>query len=301
MAEQKQQFPAHIPKPVTFAFVGGMVVIGVIWVASSIIAIVPIARNMDSIYYSESDRAPGEKVMLDSAGGAAPQVVGNMTQDRKVTSNYVSAHVKNVEETHKKISAFVTSVSGKVVSEYVTVSSDDQTESGTMSVLVPNTEADKFFALVKNNVIKVVDRQVTSYQITQEYTDIERQLKQYEETYSKILKYYQQASSVSDLLQIQTQLDQVQRSIDSLKGRRSALDLLSSNTQYTIYSSTNEFNLPYVPQGTFEFAKTFKLAIRSLVATADSLLSGLIYFVVYTPIIALLALIAWVIRRKITG
>lgn len=295
MAEQIKQFP--VKKQAAFSFVGGMFVIGVLWVASSLIATPLKTGNMSS--YDSSYRVP-EMAVDNGTGGKTntPQVVGN-SQERKVTTNYLSVHVKKVETLHNEVTAFITSVSGKVMSEYVTVSSDNQSESGTMSVLVPNKDAERFFDLVGSKVIKVVDRQVNSYQITQEYTDIDRQLKQYEATYTKILAYYDKAESVTDLLQVQSQLDQVQRSIDSLKGRKASLDELSNNTQYTIYSSTNEFNLPYVPQGTFEFVKTFKLAVRSLVATTDQILSGAIYVLVYVPIFAVIALLAWVVKSVI--
>jgi hypothetical protein len=160
---------------------------------------------------------------------------------------------------HTELTTFVETIKGKVMNENVTVASDDQSESGTLTVLVPNKDADAFFVLIEQKSIKVVDRQVNSYEISQEYTDIARQLKQYEDTYAKILKFYDKAKTVSELLEIQNQLTMVQQNIDSLKGRQMALDELSTNTQYTIYSSTNEFNLPYVPEGTFEFAKTFCL------------------------------------------
>jgi hypothetical protein len=186
------------------------------------------------------------------------------------------------------MAAYVRSIGGKVMSENTSLASDDQSESGTLVVLIPNEQADTFFALVGNKVIKVVDRQVTSYQITQEYTDIEKQLARYEQTYEKIQKYYDKAGTVSELLTLQSQLDQAQNMIDSLKGRKSALDQLSSNTQYTLYTSTNEYNLPYVPQGTFEFAKTFKLAVRSLVSFSDKAMQLGIYTFVYLPVILVL-------------
>ena len=294
MEQQTQQYPAK--KFAAFAFLGGMVVIGVIWIGSSVITGSGLLyRNSysDSSYLSSSQSAGNSFVKTPTAN----TVVGNMTQDRQVTTNYLSVHVKDVTEFHNTLSAFVKSVSGKVMSENVSVSSDDQSESGTFTVLVPNEKAQTFLDTVGKESIKVVDRQVTSYQVTQQYTDIQRQLAQYEETYTKIQAYFDKAKSVDDLLRVQTQLDQVQTMIDTLKGQKKALDELSTNTQFTLYSSTNEYNLPYVPQGTFEVAKTFKLAVRSLVATTDKLVSGLIYVVVYVPLLAVAGAVVWVIKK----
>ncbi len=295
MAENTQHFPEK--KYAAFAFVGGMVVIGVLWFGSSLVLPATSYRN-----YSESSggfySAMGN-VAYDTVKMAAPvsEVVGNMTQDRKVTNNYVSVHVKSVKDFHNTITMFVDSVEGKVMNEYVTVSSDDQAESGTMTVLVPNKNSQQFFEAAAKAAIKIVDRQVNSYEISQEYTDLGRKLAQYEATYEKVLKYYDKAVSVEELLKVQNQLDQLQQQIDSVKGRKMALEELSNNTQYTLYSSTNEYNLPYVPQGTFEVAKTFKLAVRSLVLTADKVVAGAIYVLVYVPFILVLGGIALLVKK----
>lgn len=291
--EQQTQLKKYIP----IAFVAGMAVIAVVWIASQQSTAYRFGvTNVGSPVSLGYDQ---EASLSDSGKGFAPvaNVVGNMTQDRRVTSNYLSVHVKNVRTLHSELTAFVETVKGKVMNENVTVSTDDQSESGTLTVLVPNKDADAFFALIEQKAIKVVDRQVNSYEITQEYTDIARQLKQFEDTYAKVLKFYDKAKTVSELLEIQNQLTMVQQNIDSLKGRQMALDELSSNTQYTIYSSTNEFNLPYVPEGTFELAKTFKLAVRSLVATSDSIVKSLVYVVVFLPLFAILALVVWAVKR----
>lgn len=296
MAENQQMSGK---KYAAFAFVGGMVVIGVLWFSSSLVTPNMGYRNLGENsggFYSGVGN-----VAYDTVKVASPvsEVVGNITKDRKVTNNYVSVHVRSVKNFHSTITAFVESVEGKVMNEYVTVAADDQAETGTMTVLVPNKQSDKFFETASGAAIKVVDRQVNSYEISQEYTDLERKLAQYEATYEKVLKYYDKAVSVEELLKIQNQLDQLQQQIDSVKGRKMALDELSNNTQYTLYSSTNEYNLPYVPQGTFEIAKTFKLAVRSLVLTTDKVVTGAIYLLVYVPVVLVIGGIAVMIKKYV--
>lgn len=236
---------------------------------------------------------PLEKSVYES------QVVGNMTQERKVSTNYVSVHVESVVELHNALTQAVTTSGGKVMNEQVTVATDSEGQDGVMTVLLPNEVVQQFSEELRTLSLKIVDRQETSYQITQEYTDIKRQLAQYEETYKKVKEFYQKATTVRELLEVQANLDQVQRTIDSLKGRQQALDELSQNTQYTIYSSTNEYNLPYLPEGTFEIGKTFKLAVRSLVGTTDILMKGIIYLVVYLPLIAVVSIAFSLIVRKV--
>jgi hypothetical protein len=276
------------------AFIGGMVVVGGVWIATS-----GLFPQMNTQYatdsYTRSDFM-GSIATPSSSKSLVAAPVGN-NQERIVTNNYLSVHVKNVTGFQKELSVLVKELGGKVMSENVSVSSDDQSESGTFVVLVPNKDSEKFFKAMEEKSIKVVDKKVTSYQITQEYTDIGRQLAKYEETYEKIMTYYKKATSVNDLMNLQNQLDQVQNQIDSLKGRKRSLDELSMNTQYTIYSGTNEYNLPYVPQGTFEIAKTFKLAVRSLVAVADKALVLAVYAVVFAPLLAVAAGLGYLVKK----
>jgi virulence-associated protein VapD len=223
-------------------------------------------------------------------------VVGN-TEDRKVTTNYLSAHVRDTKEYATKITSAVTGAGGKVMSENITTSTDGQAANGTMRVLVPNDKVNGVLDTMTVSSIKIVDRNVNSYQITQEYTDLQRRLTQYEETYSRLQGIYNKATTVEDILKVQREMDNVLAQIDSVKGRIRALTELSENTQITVYFSTNEYSLPYVPTGAFQFEKTFKLAVRALVGTVDFILAAAIWFVVFIPVLAIPVGILWLLVR----
>lgn len=227
--------------------------------------------------------------------GGAP-VVGN-TEDRKVTTNYLSAHVRDTKEYAVKVTSAVTTAGGKIMSENITTSTDGQAANGTMRVLVPNDKVNAVLETMTASSIKIVDRNVNSYQITQEYTDLQRKLAQYEETYSRLQAIYNKATTVEDILKVQREMDNVLAQIDSIKGRIRALTELSENTQITVYFSTNEYSLPYVPTGAFQFEKTFKLAVRALVGTVDFILAAAIWFVVFIPILAIPVGIIWLLIR----
>lgn len=290
--------PVANKKQFFMGFLGGAVVLGVVWFV--------LAQMTLPYRYSATDSVSSPTTVnpaYDSLGSApgsgvkgVPQVVGNAV-DRTVTTNYVSVHVKKVTDYAAQLSASVVSFGGKIMSNSASEVSSDGSQTGTLQVLVPNKQADAFLKVAKDQSIKVVDQSVTSYQITKQYTDLERQLAQYETTYAKVLEFYKKATSVTDLMSIQSQLDSLQQMIDSVKGQKQSLDELSQNTQFTVYMSTNEFNLPYVPQGTFEFANTFKLAVRSLVLFIDKVSSAAIYMLVYLPVVALVGFLIWVVMR----
>ncbi len=282
-------------KQFIYGFLGGMVVLGiVIFGASQINSNYSSSRSYDYSYMqTESSGASYAPATSFVKTADSSMVVGNATKDRQITTNYLSAHVKSVSGYVEEVKVYVTALSGKVMNESINKSADNNAENGSLQVLIPNKSADDFLKFASEKAIKIVDRNVNSYQVSQQYSDIERELAQYEETYAKIKDYYKQAKSVEDLLRIQTQLDSTQARIDALKGNKRALDELSQNTQFTIYLSTNEYSLPYVPEGTFEVAKTFKSAVRSLVSFTDGVVKALIYVVVFVPVIAIVGAAYW--------
>jgi hypothetical protein len=275
-------------------FVGGAILMGILVV---------------TVFSPRSAYMSYNRFETASSGGisAAPQydlvgtkeantVVGNSVE-RRITRNYLSAHVKDAKEFSTKLTNEVTTAQGKVMSINVSEATEGTVSTGTLVVLIPNAQVDSFLKKVTAESIKIVDSQILSYEITQEYTDLDRRLTQAEETYTRLKEIYQKAVTVEDILKVQRELTNMQSEIDSLKGRKSALDELSSNTQMTIYFSTDELALPYVPEGTFEFGKTFKTAIRALVSTIDGVLALGIWAIVFSPFVIVPGVIAYFVIR----
>lgn len=286
-------------KPILYLVLG--VVGGVILTVLAIVAFL-FSRTGNSMSYNSaysSDAAINSiapsYVKSESSGGVS-NVAANMTETRRVTKNYLSSHVKDTKAFDTKIEATVLAASGRVMSSYITQSTDGRNSSGTLVVLVPNEQVESVLKAIESESIKIIDKQITSYEITQEYTDLGRRLAQLEETNTKLRVIYNKAATVDEILKVQNEINNILAQIDSVKGRINALDELSKNTQVTIYFSTDEFSLPYVPEGTFEFGKTFKLAVRGLVSTVDMLLSGAIWILVFSPLVLVPGLIfffAW--------
>lgn len=285
-------------KLVIFGLVGGAVLMGILVIGMF------MPRNQ---YYSSSMPSYRGGVGMDStangltlapsldydfSGAKQETVVGNSV-DRRVTRNYVSAHVKNTQDYSNKISVQAELAGGKVMNVNLSETVDGTNSFGTLMVLVPNAQVETFLDKVTSESIKIVDTQLLSYEISQEYTDLERRLAQAEETYSRLKVIYEKATTVEEILKVQRELTNMQSEIDSIKGRKRALDELSTNTQITIYFSTDEFALPYVPEGTFEFGKTFKTAVRALVSTVDAVLALGIWLVVFSPLLLVPAVIGW--------
>lgn len=299
-----EQVTTQKPRYIVRVLVVAGVIVGLVAVASGMVQIrLPsMPYSMMNSYSVTDSYAPSEQYLsqtksLDSGaslGSAKPVPVSN-SQIRKITDNYLTTHVKNTKDFSEKISKLTAAVGGRVMNEYVTESSTSQTSNGTLTIFIPNAKVEEVLNKIDSESIKVVDRQVKSYEISQEYTDLERKLALLEETLVRIKDVYKKATTVDDILKVQSQMDSVINQIDAIKGRKNALNELSMNTQITIYFSTNEYDLPYVPSGKFEIARVFKDAVRGLVSVLDVAVAAGIWLVVFSPIWGGALLVLWIL------
>jgi hypothetical protein len=93
-----------------------------------------------------------------------------------------------------------------------------------------------------------------------------------------------QATRVTDLMDIQMQLTNIEQQIDSYKGRQKYLEQTAKLTLISINLSTDELSLPYAPDKAWRPTVVFKNAVRSMVGTLRELGSLVIWLVVYAPV-----------------
>jgi len=107
-----------------------------------------------------------------------------------------------------------------------------------------------------------------------------------------------QATRVSDLMEIQMQLTNIQQQIDSYKGQQNYLEQTSKLTSISVTLSTDELALPYAPDKAWRPEVIFKLAVRSLVGTLRGFGSAAIWIAVYSPVWGLI-LLGYIFIKKL--
>jgi hypothetical protein len=97
----------------------------------------------------------------------------------------------------------------------------------------------------------------------------------------------------------------LQDQIDVLKGRQKYLEQTAKLSKITVYLSSDEFALPYVPAKPFRPETIFKQAVRSLVLTLRDLAkAGIwigVYSIVWLPVLVIILLVRKWRKRKPAG
>src|SRR4030042_2659463 len=205
------------------------------------------------------------------------------SEERMVVQNSnLSLLVKDVRDTGEKILKYAKDSGGYMV----TTSYNRPSESpyATITVRVPSKNFEDALSNFRSLAIKVTNENLVGTDVTQAYEDIQAELDTLERTKAKFLGILDKAEKITDILQVQREIINLQNQIDSLKGRRDAMAKEVAMAKITVYLSTDELSLPYTPDTKFRPQVIFKLAVRSLMNSLRIVGEALIWVGVYSAI-----------------
>jgi len=254
--------------------------------------------------------APPSMAQDYSAGGSYGSVAivngTDQAPDRKIVSTgSASLEVADIDKTLDSIATLAVQYNGYVVSS--NRYNGDQNQVYDKSVIVPVTgsqggdislrvPADKFDEVLQKlnaMAIKVVSENTNSQDVTEQYTDLQAQLKNQQAAEAQYLDILKKADNVKDILAVQQELTTVRGTIESLQGRIQYLDRTSdmSLISITLIKSTP------IGESTWDITGIFKSAVDGLITFGKALLSILIWLLVFSPVWIIILVVVWLILR----
>jgi hypothetical protein len=228
--------------------------------------------------------------MPPTAGQTAAEV------DQKIIKNgFLQLVVDKVAEAAASVTQIATSQGGFVQNSTVTERGDG-TYSGEVDVRVPVLKFEEAMTEIRKLATLVKSDTSTGQDVTEQYTDLQAQLRNaqaQEQTYLEILK---QARTVDDTLKVQEQLGIIRGQIESLQGR---IQYLTNSTSYsTISVSLEEEPVVRAPTKEFRVWSIIKEATQTLVAAVQNIVAGIIWAViVWGGILLPLAIVLWIVVK----
>lgn len=263
-----------------------------------------MVKSTYPMYEDELSVVGGAPMAVETMGMARdmayyePDVAPSTSENRLVIRDTsMSLQVASVRDTLSSIEQAAEQVGGFLVNSSMNV--PEEAASGSITIRVPEEQRADLLETFRSMAVKVVSESVTGRDVTDQYEDISAQLDTYTKTKVKFETILENATEVSDILEVQRELVNLQSQIDSLKGRQQYLEETARLSKITIYVSTDEYALPYVPNESWRPAVVFKQAVRSLVRTFRSVADWAIWIVVYAPIWIVLWIVwRWWMKRK---
>lgn len=223
----------------------------------------------------------------------APEVTDRMV----VTSSYLSLVVNSVNDSIAQMREYVHSIGGYMVNS--NISRPEEGGTGTLTVRIPADKLDEALGQLKGQAVKVVSENLDGQDVTDQFVDNAARLVILEQNKARFEEIMKGTSDVTEILQVQNEIFRLQSQIDSIKGRQQYLEQTAKMALVTLYLSTDELALPYAPTNSWRPEVIFKLAVRSLFETVQSLGTLAIWVGVFAVIwLPILLIVLWVSRRR---
>ncbi|OGZ26643.1 MAG: hypothetical protein A2365_00950 [Candidatus Nealsonbacteria bacterium RIFOXYB1_FULL_40_15] len=225
---------------------------------------------------------------LSAPSGYSPEMsLESSVQDSSgtrmvVQTSNLSLLVKDVKDSGDKVLGYTKENGGYMVS----TSFNRPTESpyATITIRVPSEKFEDALNYFRSLAIKVANENIQGSDVTDQYEDIEEHLATLTKTKTRLEAIMDMTNDVSEIIRVQKEIISLQTQIDSLIGRKQAIEEEVAMTKITVYLSTDELSLPYTPDEKFRPNVVFKLAVRSLLGTFKGIGEMLIWVAVYSLI-----------------
>lgn len=191
----------------------------------------------------DTDHSPAGGVSdsaYDSTSGEQQAGGGPSTIDRKIVRNAtLDLKVDDVLATVAQIEAEGTSSGGYVAQSTLTTVSpatedEPARQTAVVQIRVPADQYDAVMARLRGFAKEVTSEQASTSEVTEEYTDLQSQLRNLQATEERYLELMAKAETITDILTVQDRLAGVRAEIESTQGRINLLDNLSDMATITV-------------------------------------------------------------------
>jgi len=208
-----------------------------------------------------------------------------VTERKLIKTGTIEFEVDVIDKTKTAIANLVKEANGYV-------SSDDQSNySGStrysQTVRIPSDKLDSFIAKIEALAKNVDSKNISTQDVTEEFIDVETRLstkKELEARYHEILK---QAKTVKDIIEVETQLNNVRAEIESMEGR---IKYLTNQTAFSTLTITYYQTI----SGNYGFGYRF---FNSFGNGWDNLLDFIIGLLNAWPFVIMIGALVWYFIR----
>lgn len=239
--------------------------------------------------YSATGAEAGIKA---DAGVRAGPVEATVEERMIVRTAELSLVVRDTEESVAQIKGIVGTLGGYVVS--VRLWRDQDQLRGSITVRVPAEVLDEALSRFKSIAVKVERESGSSQDVTEEYSDLNAQLRNLEATEQELLELLrtvrEKTGRAEDILAVHRELTQIRGQIEQLKGRMQYLERTSAMSAVTIELIPDVLARPIAGAG-WRPSETVAGALRALVQTLRFLVDAAIWIILYILPVAFVILL----------
>jgi Domain of unknown function (DUF4349) len=217
--------------------------------------------------------------------------------DRYLIKNAtLSLEVQDARQASTALVAAVQTAGGYVADTHEAVDALGQ-RSVTVQARVPFGRFDRSMQQIEA-LGKVLERQVSAEDVTEEFVDSQAKLRNLKRTESRLLEHLGRTGKLADTLLVEKELNRVRGEIEQLEGRLRFLQHRVTFSTLTVAFSESPSARAVVPPHGYSSAETASGAIRALVTFARVFWSGAIWAVIWAIVWIPMVLGGWMAYRR---
>jgi len=257
-----------------------------------------VSREPEAVMVEEAMEMEEEYAEEEKIAGDAETQYGEVpvAGDRKVIKTaYIELEVEvgKFDDTLFELTSLSEQNEGFVSSSQSYSDPDGNLTSGSVTIRIPSNKYSSIINKIKE-MGTVKSTSSAGQDVTQEYTDLESRLRNYQAQEEVLLDLMKQSKKVSDSLEVQRELSNVQEQIEVIKGRMDYLDDLVSFSTIEVYFYEPE---PIKTAADWGFVKALKRGLRGAVSVFNGIVMVLIVTVPVWILIGIIIIIVWQIIR----
>lgn len=252
---------------------------------------------------AQGDYAPRSLMSAENDAAKDAVVSENSTARRIIYTTYLEMQVAAMDDAISQAAEIVEEQGGYVISSSCNENQDGTRQWGQMTLRIPIDQYDDTVEAL-STLGQVKSSSKTGQDVTQEYYDIQSRLKQYRSQEARYMELIEQAANVSEVLQVENELNQVRAEIESMEGRIQYLSQLSDygTVELSLQSELLEGNeislISWQGMGN-KLSNAFTSSINGILYGVSQFLVALVAILpVAVPVAAIAILIIYFIRKK---
>jgi len=240
--------------------------------------------------------------VVDSEVPAARQAIAKAPISDKSELNYID-HKKIIKDAHIGVQVdnyhdYRTKVDSSIHRSKGYISADNLNKSDysincNLSIRIPAESFETFLAFIEGGDVKLLYKNVSARDVTEEFIDIEIRLKTKREVEKRYTQLLAQARTIKDILEVEEKLRIIREEIESKEGR---LNYLKNQVAYSTIHLQITQNLDYKYEPTKE-RNFFQRLWKSLDKGWKGFVAFLLFLVRIWPVIIIGLAIFYYIRR----
>ncbi len=202
------------------------------------------SNTMDTYGSAQEAAAPAPAPMAEKrmAGGTNPVATpsGSLSpsEQKIINTADLSLQVPDVRKAAESVREIASSFDGAIQSSSVSAGREDR-YSGVVTVRVPSAKFEETLKAIQS-LGKVITSSVTAQDVTEEYVDLDAQKTALTNQLAQYNRILGQAVNVSEILEVQREIERIQVELDRITGKMKYLDNRVAFSTLTIHLSEPE-------------------------------------------------------------